>query len=68
MTDTHDRDGWHNYCRECNHRYWVRGVDVGKPRMRRYIDRDCTELHTCAGGKSSVTYTTAPPAQGALTL
>lgn len=46
MTD-HNREGWYNFCRQCNYQYWVRAVDVSMPKMRRFVSRESTEKHQC---------------------
>lgn len=41
------RDGWFNLCHTCGGWYWVRAVDVGQRKMRRYVSDESDERHDC---------------------
>lgn len=43
----HSAAGWHNYCQRCNRRYWVASKDIHLPKVRRWTDETCTEIHVC---------------------
>lgn len=39
--------GWWNFCQDCGGRYWVRAVDLGQARSRRYVSDESDARHEC---------------------
>lgn len=47
MSDGKVQSGWWNYCADCGGRYWVRAVDLGQTKARRFVSEESDVRHEC---------------------
>lgn len=45
--DGKSQEGWTNYCQVCGRRYWVRAVDLGQAKARRFESEESDVRHEC---------------------